>query len=77
MKMFLARLFCRPTNRPMTCGEVGELLQFYLDGELDEPRSTRLAAHLKDCRRPRRPPRTGTTPIPRPTPPVRRAVSSE
>jgi len=35
----------------MTCGEVGEWLQHYLDGELDDGRSERLAAHLEDCRR--------------------------
>jgi anti-sigma factor RsiW len=35
----------------MTCAEVGELLQYHLDGELDERRRARLAAHLEDCRR--------------------------
>lgn len=41
----------RSSARPMTCGEVGEWLQHYLDGELDDRRSERLAAHLEDCRR--------------------------
>ena len=42
----------RPASRrPMTCGEVGQWLQHYLDGELDERRSGRLAAHLEDCKR--------------------------
>jgi anti-sigma factor RsiW len=35
----------------MTCAEVGELLQHYLDAELDDRRSRRLADHLEDCRR--------------------------
>jgi anti-sigma factor RsiW len=35
----------------MTCEEVGHWLQHHLDGELDERRSRRLAAHLDDCRR--------------------------
>jgi anti-sigma factor RsiW len=35
----------------MSCAEVGKWLQHHLDGELDEGRSTRLVAHLDDCRR--------------------------
>jgi anti-sigma factor RsiW len=35
----------------MSCGEVGKWLQHYLDGELDDQRSGRLAAHLDDCHR--------------------------
>ncbi len=38
-------------RRPMTCDEVGRLLQDYLDGELDQRRTARLSAHLEDCRR--------------------------
>jgi anti-sigma factor (TIGR02949 family) len=45
------RLFRRHANAPMDCHEVGQLLQRYLDGELDESRARRLAAHLEDCRR--------------------------
>jgi anti-sigma factor RsiW len=41
----------RSSDRPMTCGEVGKWLQHFLDGEVDERRSQRLAAHLDDCRR--------------------------
>ena len=44
-------LFRPSAKRPMTCGEVGEWLQRYLDGDLDDRRSERLAAHLDDCRR--------------------------
>jgi anti-sigma factor RsiW len=36
---------------PMTCREVGRLLQHYLDGALDDARAARLAAHLDECRR--------------------------
>lgn len=51
MKMSLMSLFRRSSKRPMTCGEVGQWLQHYLDGQLDERRSQRLSAHLEDCRR--------------------------
>ncbi len=51
MKAWLMRLFGRPESGPMDCQQVGEILQHYLDGELDEHRSTRIAAHLEDCRR--------------------------
>jgi anti-sigma factor RsiW len=45
------KLFRRRRNRPMTCEEVGKLLQEYLDDQLDEARAGRLAAHLEECRR--------------------------
>lgn len=51
MRISLTNFFRRPTNRPMSCEEVGRWLQHYLDRELDDRRSTRLAAHLEDCRR--------------------------
>ena len=51
MKISLLRLFRRASQPMMTCGDVGTLLQFYLDGELDDARSARLATHLDDCRR--------------------------
>lgn len=35
----------------MSCDEVGELLQQYLDGAIDGPQSARLVAHLDECRR--------------------------
>jgi anti-sigma factor RsiW len=49
MRLPVVRVLRR--NRPMTCREVGRVLQRYLDGELDEHRSRLLAAHLEDCRR--------------------------
>ena len=51
MRISLLHLFRRPSQPMMTCGDVGKLLQFYLDGELDDARSARLVTHLDDCRR--------------------------
>lgn len=34
---------------PMSCPEVGRLLQHYLDGELDDAATRAIAAHLDDC----------------------------
>ena len=38
-------------DRPLTCREVGKLLQRYLDGETDELATAKVAEHLEDCRR--------------------------
>ncbi|MGH9262551.1 MAG: zf-HC2 domain-containing protein [Acidimicrobiales bacterium] len=38
-------------DRPLTCREVGKLLQRYLDGETDHVATAKVAAHLEDCRR--------------------------
>jgi predicted anti-sigma-YlaC factor YlaD len=38
-------------DRPLTCREVGRLLQRYLDGETDEHATAKVAEHLEDCRR--------------------------
>ncbi len=38
-------------DRPLTCREVGRLLQRYLDGHTDEHATARIAEHLEDCRR--------------------------
>ncbi len=43
------RLFRR--DRPLSCKQVGKLVQRYLDGELDDERCTRIAEHLDACRR--------------------------
>lgn len=45
MKIFRRR------SQPLTCEQVGELLQHYLDGELDDRRCALIADHLDDCRR--------------------------
>jgi anti-sigma factor RsiW len=41
----------RRAERPMSCRQVGRLLQRYLDGELDEVAARRVMRHLEDCRR--------------------------
>jgi anti-sigma factor RsiW len=38
-------------DRPLTCREVGRLLQRYLDGDTDGHVTARVAEHLEDCRR--------------------------
>lgn len=35
----------------LRCKEIGQLLQSFLDGELDELASRQVARHLDDCRR--------------------------
>ena len=39
------------SRRMMTCRRVGETLQAYLDGEVDDLSARRIAHHLEDCRR--------------------------
>lgn len=39
------------SRRMMTCRRVGEVLQAYLDGEVDDITTGRVAHHLEDCRR--------------------------
>jgi anti-sigma factor RsiW len=39
------------SRRMMSCRHVGEVLQAYLDGEVDDITSSRVAHHLEDCRR--------------------------
>lgn len=51
MRFSLTRMIRPASGRPMTCGEVGKLLQRYLDGTLAGRRAARLSAHLEDCRR--------------------------
>jgi anti-sigma factor RsiW len=43
--------FRRRADRPMSCRQVGRLLQRYLDDELDELATRRIMRHLEDCRR--------------------------
>lgn len=51
MKAWFMRLIGHGSSRPLDCHAVGELLQHYLDDELDPKRGARIAAHLDDCRR--------------------------
>jgi anti-sigma factor RsiW len=39
------------TRRQLSCHQVGEVLQTYLDRELDDGTAAKVAAHLEDCRR--------------------------
>lgn len=39
------------SRRMMTCRQVGERLQAYVDGEIDDLTIRRIAHHLDDCRR--------------------------
>ena len=38
-------------DRPLSCREVGKVLQRYLDGHVDELTAEKVAEHLEDCRR--------------------------
>jgi predicted anti-sigma-YlaC factor YlaD len=51
MKTWLGKLFGRGANQQLDCHAVGELLQHYLDGEIDAERGALIHAHLEDCRR--------------------------
>lgn len=47
----LLNVFGRRFRSPMSCPEVGRLLQRYLDGGLDAERTRHIVEHLDDCRR--------------------------
>lgn len=51
MKMLIMRLLGRKMPGSMSCHQVGEVLQQYLDGYIDEDRSSRIEEHLEECRR--------------------------
>ncbi|WP_313896038.1 zf-HC2 domain-containing protein [Streptomyces sp. YIM 98790] len=38
-------------RRVMQCAQVAQVLQAYLDGEIDEATARRVADHVEDCRR--------------------------
>ncbi len=38
-------------DRPLSCRQVGKILQSFLDSELDEVTADKVAEHLEDCRR--------------------------
>lgn len=46
-------LFRRGTvaDRPLSCRQVGKVIQSFLDSELDEITSDKVAEHLEGCRR--------------------------
>lgn len=39
------------SDRPLSCRQVGRILQSFLDGELDDATTDKVAEHLEDCRR--------------------------
>jgi anti-sigma factor RsiW len=41
----------RVADRPLSCREVGKVLQRYLDGHVDDLTADKVAQHLEDCRR--------------------------
>lgn len=46
------KLFRRNTSdRMLSCQQVGKILQSFLDAELDEVTTDKVAEHLEDCRR--------------------------
>ncbi len=48
----MSRFALFPKSRRMiSCRRVGEVLQAYLDGEVDQITTNRVAHHLEDCRR--------------------------
>jgi anti-sigma factor (TIGR02949 family) len=51
MTNWLMRLFGHRAPGDLDCHQVAEVLQHYLDGEIDEERSRRIEAHLEACRR--------------------------
>jgi anti-sigma factor RsiW len=51
MKNWLMKRLGRRPDEQLDCHAVGELLQQYLDDEIDEDRGRLIAAHLEDCRR--------------------------
>ncbi len=45
------RAFRRRVDRPMSCRQVGRVLQRYLDDDIDDLTARRIMRHLEDCRR--------------------------
>ena len=50
IKTWMMKLLGR-THGGLTCHEVGEILQQYLDGHIDADRAGRIEIHLEECRR--------------------------
>jgi anti-sigma factor RsiW len=47
----MSKLFGRTPPDGMSCHQVGEVLQEYLDGHIDAERALRIEAHLDECLR--------------------------
>lgn len=50
IKMLMMKLLGKSPGG-MSCHQVGEVLQQYLDGNIDAERAGRIEAHLEECRR--------------------------
>ncbi len=51
IRMWMMKLLGRTPPGGMSCHQVGEVLQQYLDGHIDAERAGRIEAHLDECRR--------------------------
>ena|SRR6056297_1720038 len=51
MKMWMMKLLGRKPPGGMSCHQVGEVLQQFLDGHIDDERAARIEEHLEECRR--------------------------
>jgi len=51
MRTWMRKLLGRTPPGGMSCHQVGEVLQQYLDGHIDAERARRIEAHLDECRR--------------------------
>ena len=51
MRAWIRKLLGRTPTAAMTCHQVGEVLQQYLDGTIDAERAERIEEHLEACRR--------------------------
>ena len=51
MKTWMMKLVGRTPPGGMSCHQVGEVLQQYLDGQIDPERAGRIDSHRDECRR--------------------------
>ena len=51
IRTWMMKLLGRTPPGGMNCHQVGELLQQYLDGQIDADRAGRIEEHLDECRR--------------------------
>jgi anti-sigma factor (TIGR02949 family) len=51
MRMWIMKLLGRKPPGGMSCHQVGEVLQQYLDGHIDAEQAARIEEHLEECRR--------------------------
>jgi anti-sigma factor RsiW len=51
IRALMMKLLGRKPPGGLSCHQVGEMLQEYLDGHIDADRAERIEAHLEECRR--------------------------